>query len=651
MSKSRTYNRRNILIVVVVVILAAFGLTARLGYLMIFKSEEYSVKAEALHERERTIKAKRGSIFDTNGVLIATNKPVCTVSVIHAQIKDPERVITVLSDLLGIKEEKVRKRVEKVSSIEKIKSNVDKEIADKVREFDLDGVMVDEDYKRYYPYGSLASKVIGFTGSDNQGIIGLEVKYDEYLRGIDGTILTLTTAYGVEIENAAEDRIEPQAGNDLYLSLDVNIQKYAEQAALKVMESKSAQNVKLIIMNPQNGEIYAMVNVPEFDLNNPYTLTSEIADDYTGQTLTSDQLNQLLNGMWRNACISDTYEPGSAFKIVTATAALEEGVVKLTDTFYCPGYKKVEDRIIRCHKVGGHGSQTFVDGIKNSCNPVFMEIGARVGAEKMYEYYKKLGLFNKTGIDLPGEANSIMHKLEDIGAVELATMSFGQSFQITPLQLLTAASAVVNGGTLVTPHLGVAIRSADGTEVRELQYPTIEGAVTKETSETMKQLLEAVVAEGTGKRAYLPGFRVGGKTATSEKLPRSSNKYISSFIGFAPADNPQVIAIVLIDEPVGIYYGGTIAAPVIAEVFDNILPYLGIEENYTEKEIGQYNIGTFEMPDFIGKKKDEITKLIKIYEFGDLYPLGEGDTVIEQFPLPGETTQKGSAFILYYGNQ
>lgn len=651
MSKSRTYNRRNILIVVAVIILTAIGLSVRLGFLMIFKSEEYSVKAEALHERERAIKAKRGSIFDTNGVLIATNKPVCTISVIHQQITDPERVITVLSDLLGISEEKVRKRVEKVSSIERIKSNVDKEIADKIREYDLDGVMVDEDYKRYYPYGSLASKVIGFTGSDNQGIIGLEVKYDNYLKGIDGTILTLTTAYGVEIENAAEDRIEPQSGNDLYLSLDVNIQKYAEQAALKVMEAKSAKNVKLIIMNPQNGEIYAMVNVPEFDLNDPYTLTAAIAEEYAGQTLSSEQLNQLLNGMWRNACLSDTYEPGSAFKIVTATAALEEGVVKLTDSFFCPGYKKVEDRIIRCHKVGGHGSQNFVDGIKNSCNPVFMEIGARVGAEKTYVYYKKLGLFNKTGIDLPGEANSIMHKLEDIGAVELATMSFGQSFQITPLQLLTAASAVVNGGTLVTPHLGVDIRSADGTVVRELQYPTTEGAVTKETSETMKQLLEAVVSEGTGKRAYLPGFHVGGKTATSEKLPRRSNKYISSFIGFAPANDPKVIAIVLIDEPVGIYYGGTIAAPVIAEVFDNILPYLGIEENYTESEIGQYNVGTFEMPDFIGKTKEEITKLIKIYEFGDLYPLGEGDTVVEQFPLPGEKIENGSDFILYYGNQ
>lgn len=639
------------MIVVSVVILVAVVLVLRLGYLMIFKSEEYSVKAEELHERERVIKAKRGCIFDTNGVLIATNKPVCTISVIYKQITEPERVISVLSELLNLSEEKVRKRVEKVSSIERIKSNVDKEIADKIREYDLDGVMVDEDYKRYYPYGSLASKVIGFTGSDNQGIIGLEVKYDDYLKGNDGTILTLTTAYGVEIENAAEDRIEPQDGNDLYISLDVNIQKYAEQAAKKVMEQKSANNVKIILMNPQDGRVYSMVNVPEFDLNNPYQLIDEIAADYAGQTLSSEQLNQLLNGMWRNACISDTYEPGSAFKIVTATAALEEGVVKLTDTFNCPGYKKVEDRIIRCHKVGGHGSQDFVAGIKNSCNPVFMEIGARVGAEKTYVYYKRLGLFNKTGIDLPGEANSIMHKLEDIGAVELATMSFGQSFQITPLQLLTAASAVVNGGKLVTPHLAQELRSSDGTVIKELEYPTIEGAVSKQTSETMKQLLEAVVSDGTGKRAYLPGFRVGGKTATSEKLPRSSNRYISSFIGFAPANDPQVIAIVLIDEPVGIYYGGTIAAPVIAEIFDNILPYLGIEEKYSETEIEKYNIGTFEMPDFIGKTKQEITKLLKIYQFGDVYPLGEGEIVVEQFPLPGETVDNGSDFILYYGNQ
>jgi len=651
MSRSRTYNRRNIFIVAVVVMLVAAALTVRLGYLMIFKSEDYAARAKALHERERAIKAKRGNIYDANGVLLATNKPVCTISVIHAQITDPERVIQVLSKELGLSEERVRKRVEKVSSIERIKSNVDKEIADRIREYDLDGVMVDEDYKRYYPYDSLASKVIGFTGSDNQGVIGLEVKYDKYLKGIDGRILTLTTAYGIEIKNAAEDRIEPQAGNDLYLSLDINIQKYAEQAALKVREQKNAKSVKLIVMNPQNGEIYAMVNVPEFNLNDPYTLLDEIADDYEGQTLSPNKLNELLNGMWRNACISDTYEPGSAFKIITAAAALEAGLVKLTDSFFCPGYKKVEDRIIRCHKKGGHGSQNFIDGIKNSCNPVFMEIGARLGPEKTYYYYDKFGLFDKTGIDLPGEANSIMHKLEDIKPVELATMSFGQSFQITPLQLLRAVSAIINGGKLITPHFGVSIRSADGTYIKELDYPVIENAVSKEISEIMKELLEAVVYDGTGKRAYLPGFRIGGKTATSEKLPRGNGKYISSFVGFAPADDPQVIAIVLIDEPTGIYYGGAIAAPVIAELFDNILPYLGIEERYTEEEMKQYKIGSVEVPDFVGKSRDEAKKLMKIYEFGEAYSIGEGDIVIEQFPLPGEKVNKNSDIILYYGDQ
>lgn len=649
MSRNRTYNKRNLLIVVTIIIIAAFGLTLRLGYLMLFKSEEYAARAETLHERERDIKAERGKIFDTNGVLIATNKPVCTISVINAQIKDPERVIEVLSNELGLSQEKVRKRVEKKSSIERIKSNVNKEIADKIREYDLDGVMVDEDYKRYYPYNSLASKVIGFTGGDNQGIVGLEVKYDKYLKGMDGTILTLTTGHGQEIPDAAEDRIEPIPGNDLYLSLDVNIQQYAEQAAKKVLEAKQANNVKLIVMNPQNGELYAMVNIPEFNLNDPYTLIDEIKNAYAGQSISSAKMNELLNGMWRNACISDTYEPGSTFKIVTAAAGLEEGVVKLTDTFSCPGFKTVEDRKIRCHKAGGHGSETFVDGIKNSCNPVFMEVGARLGVDNMYKYWHRLGLFKKTGIDLPGEANSIMHKKENIKAVELATMSFGQSFQITPLQLLTAASAVINGGTLVTPHFGVDIRSEDGTNVKELDYPTTKNAVSKQTSETMKQLLEAVVSDGTGKRAYLPGFRIGGKTATSEMLPRSSNRYISSFIGFAPANNPQVIAMVLIQEPVGIYYGGTIAAPVISELFDNILPYLGIEKNYTEEEIKEFNIGSFPMPDLVGKTKKEINDLMKVYEFGDVYSFGDGDVVTEQFPLPRETIKKKGNIILYYG--
>jgi stage V sporulation protein D (sporulation-specific penicillin-binding protein) len=658
MNRFRTYHKRNVLLVVCVIMLSSIGLCVRLGYLMIVKSEEYAERAKALHERERTIKAMRGSIYDRNGVEIATNKPVCTISVIHSQIKDPARVIQVLSQLLALGEEKVRKRVEKVSSIERIKSNVDKETADKIREYDLDGVMVDEDYKRYYPYDDLASRVIGFTGSDNQGIIGLEVKYDKYLKGIDGKILTLTTAYGVEIENAAEDRMEPQRGNDLCISLDMNIQEYAQQAALKVMEAKCANYVRIIVMNPQNGEIYAMVNVPEFHLNDPYQLIQEMYPkginhlDDTSQNkeerLSPQKQNELLNGMWRNACISDTYEPGSAFKIVTATAALEEGVVKLTDTFNCPGYKKVEDRIIRCHKAGGHGRQTFVDGIKNSCNPVFMEIGARVGAEKMYTYYRRLGLFHKTGIDLPGEANSIMHKLEDIKAVELATMSFGQSFQITPLQLLRSTSAVINGGRLVVPHLGVTIKNHEGRTVKTLRYQSIKKAVSKKTSKTMKQLLEAVVSEGTGKRAYLPGFRIGGKTATSEKLPRRSGKYIASFVGFAPAENPQVVAMVLIDEPVGIYYGGTIAAPVIGEVFDNILPYLGIETKYSENEIKDYHIGSFQVPDFVGKTRKEVSNLLKQYEFGTLQSIGEGDIVKEQFPLPGETVGLQSSLILYY---
>jgi Cell division protein FtsI/penicillin-binding protein 2 len=569
---------------VIIIIVTAMLLMVRLGYLMIVESDYYGERAQELHERERPIKAERGSIYDANGVEIASNKPVSTISVIHSQIKEPEKVIKILSNELGISEAKVRKRVEKVSSIERIKSNVDKKIADRIREYDLDGVMVDEDYKRFYPYGDLASKVIGFTGSDNQGIIGLEVAYDKYLKGIDGKILTLTTASGVEIKNAAEDRIEPIAGSDLYLSLDMNIQEYAEQVAQKVLEAKQAKSVKLIVMNPQNGEIYAMVNLPEFDLNDPYHLNVPVEG-----TLTEKQKTDLLNNMWRNACISDTYEPGSTFKVVTATAALEEGKVTLEDKFNCPGFRRVEDRIIRCHKTTGHGTETFVQGIMNSCNPVFIDIGARVGVDGMYKYFRKLGLFEKTGIDVPGEASSIMHKKDKVGAVELATMSFGQSFQITPIQLLAAASTIVNGGHSVTPHFGVEIRSSDGKNIKKLSYKSRENVISKQTSETMKYLLEKVVAEGTGKRAYVPGFRIGGKTATSEKLPRSSNKYISSFLGFAQANNPKVISLILIDEPVGIYYGGTIAAPVVAELYKNILPYMGIEPEYKEGEVFQQN--------------------------------------------------------------
>lgn len=579
MIKSKTYNRRSLFIVVLIIILLTIALTVRLGYLMIFQSVHYGEMARKIQERERSIKAERGKIYDRNGNEIAGNKPVSTISVIHNQITDPEKVIAVLMKELDLPEETVRKRVEKVSSIERVKSNVDKEISDRIREYDLNGVMVDEDYKRFYPYESLASKVIGFTGSDNQGIVGLEVKYDSYLKGLDGTILTLTTARGVEIENAAENRVEPIAGNNLTLSLDMTIQKYAEQAALKVMEAKNAKSVRMIVMNPQNGEIYACVNAPEFDLNQPYELNIEDA-----AALSAEEKNKQLNAMWRNACISDTYEPGSSFKIITATAAFEKGVVKLTDTFSCPGYKKVEDRMIRCHKAGGHGAETFVQGIQNSCNPVFMEIGARVGIDDMYKTFKLAGLFEKTGVDLPGEASSIMHKKENVGAVELATISFGQSFQITPLQLMRAASAVVNGGCLVTPHFGVSIESSDGSFVKKLTYPVKDNAITKQTSDTMKELLESVVSEGTGHKAYVAGFRIGGKTATSEKLPRSSNKYIASFLGFAPADDAKVMALVLIDEPEGIYYGGTIAAPVIGELFENILPYMGIQPEYKEGE-------------------------------------------------------------------
>lgn len=542
-------------------------LAGRLFYLMVLSSEELSEKALGVEQRERSIKAARGIIYDRNGVVLADNQPVCTISVIHSQVTEPEKVIKLLSEKLSMDEAEIRKKVEKISSREKIKSNVSKETADEIREASLSGVKVDEDYKRYYPYGSLASKVLGFTGSDNQGILGLESKYDSVLKGTDGTILTLTDFQGIEIESAAEERIEPVQGDSLYLSLDYTMQSFAQQAAEKVLKEKQAKSVSVILMNPQNGEIYAMVNVPEYDLNEPY----ELLDVYAGG---EGSENDKLNSMWRNPLISDSYEPGSTFKIVTATAALEEGKVSLEDTFNCPGFKIVEDRKIRCHKTQGHGTETFREGVMNSCNPVFMEIGARVGAEAMLKYYRKLGLYEKTGVDLPGEAGSIMHKLENIGAVELATMSFGQSIQITPLQLLRAVSAVVNGGTLVTPHFAVRTEDSVTGEITELTYETEPGNVSETTSETMRSLLEAVVSEGTGKNARVEGYQVGGKTATSEKLPRGTGKYISSFLGFAPADHPEIMGLVLIDEPVGVYYGGTIAAPVMAEIFQNILPYL-----------------------------------------------------------------------------
>ena len=569
MYRNKTFNRKKVMIVFVAVFFIMMFLIGRLVYLMIFCSEYYGNKAENLHERERDIKAARGKLLDANGTVLATNKSVCTISVIHNQIEEPEKVIEMLVRELGIPEETARKRVEKVSSIERVKTNVAKETGDAIRAYGLSGVKVDEDYKRYYPYGTLASKVLGFTGADNQGILGLEVKYDEYLQGTNGKILTLTDARGIEIENAGESRLEPVNGYDLCLSLDYNIQMYCEQAAKKVCTKKSADSVSVIVMNPQNGELMAMVNYPEFDLNDPFTLFGD-----NGEAVSAEEKQNLLNKMWRNQCISDTYEPGSTFKIITAAAALEEGVVKLDDAFFCPGYKIVEDRRIRCARTTGHGAETFETGIMNSCNPVFMELGERLGAENFVGYFKQFGLLSKTNIDLPGEAGTIMHKTENIGPVELATISFGQSFQITPIQLVTTVSSIINGGTRVTPHFGVSVQDADGNTVKTFSYETHENICTAETSETMRYLLEKVVSEGTGKNAKIEGFSIGGKTATSQTLPRSDHKYISSFLGFAPADNPQVLVLVVINNPQGIYYGGTIAAPVAKEIFENILPYL-----------------------------------------------------------------------------
>lgn len=571
--RNKTFNRRKIMIIFVVVLLLMVFLMGRLVYLMIFCSEYYGVRAENLHERERDIKAARGNIYDRNGVVLAENKTVCTISVIHSQIEDPEKVIAVLTKELGMSEETVRKRVEKVSSIERIKTNVEKETGDVIRAYELAGVKIDEDYKRYYPYNELASKVIGFTGGDNQGIIGIEVKYDEYLEGINGKILTLTDARGVEIKNAGERRSEPVEGDDLYLSLDYNIQMYAAQAAVKVREEKQADSVSILVMNPQNGEILAMVNEPEFNLNEPFALNTEMDTE-----LSEEEKQDALNKMWRNQCINDTYEPGSTFKIITASAALEEGKVSLSDQFNCPGYKIVEDRRIRCHKVGGHGAEDFTHGIMNSCNPVFIEIGLRIGSDRFCDYFEQFGLLSRTNIDLPGEASTIMHKRENIGQVELATMSFGQSFQITPIQLATTVSSIINGGNRVTPHFGVETRNAEGEVTHTFVYEQKEHIVSEETSATMRYLLEKVVSEGSGKNAALEGFSIGGKTATSQTLPRSEKRYISSFLGFAPADDPQVLALIIINNPQGVYYGGTIAAPVCRDLFSNILPYLGIEQ-------------------------------------------------------------------------
>lgn len=572
--KNKTFHKKKILVVFLAAFILILYLIGRLVYLMVFDAEYYQQKAEDLHERERDIKAARGAIIDRNGTVLATNRTVCTISVIHSQIENPEKVIEKLSEFLEMDADQVRKKVEKISSIERIRSNVDKRTGDKIRNLGLAGVKVDEDFKRYYPYNELASKVLGFTGGDNQGIVGLEVKYEKYLKGINGKILTTTDARGIELDGVAEDRLEPEAGNTLRISLDYTMQKYALQMAEKVRMEKQADKVGIILMNPQNGEIHAMVNVPEFDLNQPFMLNNE----ETGENLTDEQRQDALNQMWRNGCINDTYEPGSTFKIITASAGLEEGAVHLTDQFSCPGYKVVEDRRIRCHKVGGHGAENFVQGIQNSCNPVFIEVGLRIGVDRFFDYFRQFGLMDLTGVDIPGEAGTIMHKKENVGQVELATISFGQSFQITPIQLATTVSALVNGGRRVTPHFGMEVLSAEGKKVKTFRYNAKKHIVSEKTSQTMRELLESVVAEGSGKNAYVEGYRIGGKTATSQTLPRSANKYISSFVGFAPADDPQILGMCVIYNPQGVYYGGTIAAPVIGKIFENILPYLGIEK-------------------------------------------------------------------------
>lgn len=572
--KNKTFHKKKILVVFLAAFILILYLIGRLVYLMVFDAEYYQHKAEDLHERERDIKAARGEIIDRNGTVLATNRTVCTISVIHSQIENPEKVIEKLSEFLEMDADQVRKKVEKISSIERIRSNVDKRTGDKIRNLGLAGVKVDEDFKRYYPYNELASKVLGFTGGDNQGIVGLEVKYEKYLKGINGKILTTTDARGIELDGVAEDRLEPEAGNTLRISLDYTMQKYALQMAEKVRTEKQADKVGIILMNPQNGEIYAMVNVPEFDLNQPFMLNNE----ETGENLTDEQRQDALNQMWRNGCINDTYEPGSTFKIITASAGLEEGAVHLTDQFSCPGYKVVEDRRIRCHKVGGHGAENFVQGIQNSCNPVFIEVGLRIGVDRFFDYFRQFGLMDLTGVDIPGEAGTIMHKKENVGQVELATISFGQSFQITPIQLATTVSALVNGGRRVTPHFGMEVLSAEGKKVKTFRYNAKKHIVSEKTSQTMRELLESVVAEGSGKNAYVEGYRIGGKTATSQTLPRSANKYISSFVGFAPADDPQILGMCVIYNPQGVYYGGTIAAPVIGKIFENILPYLSIEK-------------------------------------------------------------------------
>ena len=575
--KIKTFHRKKIVAVFALCMAAMLFLIGRLGYLMLLRADYYSEKAQDLHERERSIKAARGKILDCNGKVLADNKTVCTISVIHSQIKEPEKVIDVLTEELGLERDQVKKRVEKNSSIERIKTNVDKQTGDKIREYDLTGVKVDEDYKRNYPYGNLASKVLGFTGSDNQGIVGLEVKYESILKGTDGQILTMTDARGVELSDTGEGRKEPVSGKNLILSLDANLQEYAQQAAYQALEQKQADSVSIILMRPGNGEILAMVNVPEYDLNDPFNLKKST------NGMSQQEIQDERNKMWRNGCINDTYEPGSTFKIITASAALEEGVVTPEDTFSCPGFRIVDDRRIRCHKTTGHGSETFVQGVMNSCNPVFIEVGQRLGTDAFYSYFQQFGLLEKTGIDLPGEAGTIMHQKKDIGPVELATISFGQSFQITPIRLAATVCSLINGGHQITPHFGVEVREDDGTLLETLSYKEGKQIVSEQVSKTMRTILEKVVSEGGGKKAYIEGYHIGGKTATSETLPRSANKYISSFLGFVPAEDPRILGICIINNPQGVYYGGTICAPVMRTVFENILPYLGIEKEAAQE--------------------------------------------------------------------
>lgn len=575
--KIKTFHRKKIVAVFALCMAAMLFLIGRLGYLMLLRADYYSEKAQDLHERERSIKAARGKILDCNGKVLADNKTVCTISVIHSQIKEPEKVIDVLTEELGLERDQVKKRVEKNSSIERIKTNVDKQTGDKIREYDLAGVKVDEDYKRNYPYGNLASKVLGFTGSDNQGIVGLEVKYESILKGTDGQILTMTDARGVELSDTGEGRKEPVSGKNLILSLDANLQEYAQQAAYQALEQKQADSVSIILMRPGNGEILAMVNVPEYDLNDPFNLKKST------NGMSQQEIQDERNKMWRNGCINDTYEPGSTFKIITASAALEEGVVTPEDTFSCPGFRIVDDRRIRCHKTTGHGSETFVQGVMNSCNPVFIEVGQRLGTDAFYRYFQQFGLLEKTGIDLLGEAGTIMHQKKDIGPVELATISFGQSFQITPIRLAATVCSLINGGHKITPHFGVEVREDDGTLLETLSYKEGKQIVSEQVSKTMRMILEKVVSEGGGKKAYIEGYHIGGKTATSETLPRSANKYISSFLGFVPAEDPRILGICIINNPQGVYYGGTICAPVMRTVFENILPYLGIEKEAAQE--------------------------------------------------------------------